>query len=402
MYRRMMGEQIKTGHFANITAADFIARTAYQMGKTPLLPLFATTLGAGSAFLGLIVSVSTLTGMCLKPLIGALSDRWGRRAWLLAGTLLFAGTPFLYRFVHTPEQLLVLRLFHGLATAIYGPVTLAFVAERASQDKAEKLGWFGMARSGGYIVGPAAAGWLLTYLEPVTVFTIIGLLSCLAFIPIVLLEDLKTSAAIPYPSVGRQVAAGLKFGALAPSLWLAGSLEATVFIALYSVKAFLPIFALNQGMSVALVGTFFSIQEAIYLVLRPVGGRLGDRLGYQTAIALGMGLIALCLSLLPWAHSPLALLVLAGCIGAGQSLIFPSTIALVASRVDPSHTGASMGLIGTLKNAGKVAGPLLGGLLIHWLDYTWMFWAMTALLVIGAATLWYRTPEAENERRVTL
>jgi MFS family permease len=339
--------------------------------------------------------------MCLKPLIGALSDRWGRRTWLLAGTLLFAGTPFLYRFVHTPEQLLGLRLFHGLATAIYGPVTLAFVAERASQDKAEKLGWFGMARSGGYIVGPAAAGWLLTYLEPVTVFTIIGLLSCLAFIPIVLLEDLKTSAASPYPSVGRQVAAGLKFGALAPSLWLAGSLEATVFIALYAVKAFLPIFALNQGMSVALVGTFFSIQEAIYLVLRPVGGRLGDQLGYQTAIALGMGLIALCLSLLPWAHSPLALLVLAGCIGAGQSLIFPSTIALAASRVDPSHTGAGMGLIGTLKNAGKVAGPLLGGLLIHWLDYTWMFWAMTALLVIGAATLWNWRPEAENERRGT-
>ena len=185
-----MGEQIKPGHFAKITAADFIARTAYQMGKTPLLPLFAASLGAGSAFLGLIVSVSTLTGMCLKPLIGVLSDRWGRRAWLIAGTFLFAGTPFLYRFVHTPEQLLVLRLFHGLATAIYGPVTLAFVAERANQDKAEKLGWFGMARSGGYIVGPATAGWLLTYLEPITVFTLIGLLSCLVFIPIVLLEDL--------------------------------------------------------------------------------------------------------------------------------------------------------------------------------------------------------------------
>ena len=119
---------------------------------------------------------------------------------------------------------------------------------------------------------------------------------------------------------------------------------------------------------------------------------MGDRLGYRIAIALGMGLIALCLSQLTWIHNPWTLLALAICIGAGQSLIFPSTVALVASRVDPSHTGASMGLIGTLKNAGKVAGPLLGGLLIHWLDYTWMFWAMTTLLVLGGTMLWHRAP----------
>lgn len=77
-----------------ISAADFIVRTAYQMGKTPLLPLFAASLGANATFLGLIVSVSTLTGMLLKPIFGFLSDRWGRWIWLLAGTLLFAGIPF--------------------------------------------------------------------------------------------------------------------------------------------------------------------------------------------------------------------------------------------------------------------------------------------------------------------
>ena len=45
--------------FINVTIADFIVRSAYQMGKTPLLPVFAQTLGAGEVFLGLIVSVST-------------------------------------------------------------------------------------------------------------------------------------------------------------------------------------------------------------------------------------------------------------------------------------------------------------------------------------------------------
>jgi MFS family permease len=66
-----------------ITTADLIVRSAYQMGKTPLLPIFAASLGAGDVFLGLIVSVSTLTGMILKPFIGILSDRWGRAKWLI-------------------------------------------------------------------------------------------------------------------------------------------------------------------------------------------------------------------------------------------------------------------------------------------------------------------------------
>ncbi len=69
--------------FAKITAADAIVRSAYQMGKTPLLPLYAASLGAGDAYLGFIVSISTLTGMLTKPFFGVLSDRWGRRSWLI-------------------------------------------------------------------------------------------------------------------------------------------------------------------------------------------------------------------------------------------------------------------------------------------------------------------------------
>ena len=66
---------IRSRNFAYITSADFIVRSAYQMGKTPLLPLFAAALGASDAFTGFIVSVSTLTGMVLKPFVGILSDR---------------------------------------------------------------------------------------------------------------------------------------------------------------------------------------------------------------------------------------------------------------------------------------------------------------------------------------
>ena len=376
-------------NLVKITLTDFIVRSAYQMGKTPLLPIFAASLGANSAFLGFIVSVSTLTGLVLKPLIGLLSDRWGRRWWLVAGTLFFAGMPFFYHLVHTPEQLFCVRIVHGLATAIYGPVTLAFVAEQAMQRRAERLGWFGMARNGSYIVGPAAAGWLLLALDPVDVFTLIGLLSCLAFVPVFLLSEPRSRNGNGRLPVRRHISAALGSGIRTPSVWLSGSLELTVFLALYAVRAFLPVYALSLGISVALVGIFFSVQEAAHLVLRPLGGRLGDRLGYLEAVSLGMIAMGLPLSLLSMTHGTIGLLSLAVLVGGAQALVFPSTVALVSERIEAEHMGAGMGLIGTFKNIGKVAGPILGGGLVHWLDFASMFRSMAALLLLGAVAMWY-------------
>ena len=375
-------------NFISITGADFIARSAYQMGKTPLLPIFAMTLGATDAFLGFIVSVSTLTGMVLKPAIGILSDRWGRRWWLIVGTAFFAGMPFLYRFIHTPAELFGIRIIHGLATAIYGPVTLAFVAEGAKDRLAEKLGWFGMARSAGYIVGPAAAGGLLAAeVSPVSVFTIIGLFSCLAFVPILLLSEPAPRTKTVSLPIRQQIVHALKSGTHTPSVWLSGGLEATVFIALYAVKALLPIYALSTGISIALVGTFFSLQEGVHTVLKPVGGKAGDRLGYFWAICIGMALMGITLPLIALTNGIMGLMVLAALIGAAQALVFPATVALVSTQISALHIGAGMGIIGTLKNAGKVVGPILGGFLIHWLDFSPMLWSMGLLLLLGAGVV---------------
>ena len=376
-------------NFISITVADFIVRSAYQIGKTPILPIFAARLGAPWTLLGFIVSVSTMTGMVLKPAVGILSDRWGRHWWLFAGTILFAGVPFLYRFVQTPDELFGIRVLHGLATAIYGPVTLAFVAEQTETKRAEKLGWFGMARQAGYILGPAIGGWLLLTMEPVSVFTLIGLFSCFAFIPVVLLRKQPAHSWIVRPPIGEQVVMALKAGLNTPSIWLSGTLESALFIALYATKAFLPVYASSLGISVALIGTFFAIQEGTHMILKPLGGHIGDRFGYIGAIYVGMILVGIGLPLLTFANGMLSLAVLAMIIGAGQAFVFPSTVALVSAQIDSAYTGAGMGLIGMLKNAGKVAGPILGGILIDRFNFDQMFQLMGLLLLLGAGFVWY-------------
>lgn len=371
-------------NFLYVTFADLLVRSAYQTGKTPLLPIFAAALGATDAFLGIIVSVSTLTGMIFKPFIGTLSDRWGRRRWLIAGTAFFAIMPFFYQLVETPNQLFWIRILHGTATAIYGPVTLAYVAEQTSKRKAESLGWFGMARSAGYIIGPALAGYLLLTMSPADVFTIIGFVSIVAFLPILLLSDTAVLPAQTRLPFLQQIQDAFRSGGRTPAVWLSGSLEALAFIALYAVKTFLPIYALAIGFNTAIVGLFFALQEAVNMLLKPLGGHLGDRWGYLKTISAGMALLGIGLPLLPFATNVTGLMGVTVLLGVAQAIIFPATVALVSTQMDRQNLGAGMGIIGTMRNAGKVAGPILGGFLIVQVDFERTFQLLGGLLLLGA------------------
>ena len=373
-----------------ITGADFLVRCAYQVGKAPVLPLFAAALGAGEVFLGLIVSVSTLTGMLLKPLFGVLSDRWGRRVWLLVGTGLFTGMPFAYHLVESPEHLLMVRLLHGTATAIYGPVTIAYVSEMTAGGRAERIGWFSLARNAGYIVGPLAGGAMLVFMDPVTIFTVVGFVSALAFLPVLMLpEGARVPAARRTPVLAQArlaVASALR----TPSVWLAGSLDAQFLVAKYAVKTFLPLQALSLGVSPAMVGVVLAAQEAASMALSPLGGRIGDRVGYMKSVPAGMLGMAAALVLMALAASGPAMLVPAVLMGVAQALVFPSTMALVSTEADGRHLGAGMGMIGTFKNAAKITGPVAAGVLVHYVGFEGALLVMAGFVLLAPAAMWTR------------
>src|SRR5438093_6045707 len=89
---------------------------SYNLVRMPVLALFAQSLGAGPESIGLVVSVSTLTGVFLKLPSGALSDLYGRRLLLRVGVVAFGLPPFIYPFIHNVNALIALRFVHGLAT----------------------------------------------------------------------------------------------------------------------------------------------------------------------------------------------------------------------------------------------------------------------------------------------
>jgi DHA1 family multidrug resistance protein-like MFS transporter len=94
---------------------------SYNLVRMPVLSLFAESLGAGPERIGLIVSVSTITGVLLKLPSGALSDIYGRKMLLRIGVVAFGLPPFIYPFISDLNALTALRFVHGLATAIFAP-----------------------------------------------------------------------------------------------------------------------------------------------------------------------------------------------------------------------------------------------------------------------------------------
>ena len=81
------------------------------------------------------------------------------------------------------------------------------------------------------------------------------------------------------------------------------------------------------------------------------------------------------------------MLVTAGILGCGQGLILPSTVAFVADRVNASHLGAGMGLLGAIRNAGKVIGPLTAGALLTTMNYSQVFRLGAARVLIAVLAL---------------
>jgi MFS family permease len=118
-----------------------------------------------------------------------------------------------------------------------------------------------------------------------------------------------------------------------------------------------------------------------------------------------MVVLGVALTLLTLAETAVTLAIPAVLMGIAQALVFPSTVALVSVSVDEENFGLGMGLMGTLKYAGKVAGPSLAGVLIYWLDFKSAFRLMAGVLLAGALMVWFvahhpRRPATERRARL--
>ena len=377
--------------FLLICTVGIFCFISYNMVRMPVLALFAEHLGAGPERIGLIVSVSTLTGVLLKLPSGALSDIYGRRFLLRIGVVAFGLPPFLYLFITDLNSLTALRFVHGLATAIFAPSALATVAELYRERRGAALGTYTACTQSGALLGPFIGGYLAHVAGFDFAFVTAGVCGCIA---IVLFYSLHLDVATPrvHQKGMRPLLAemwkGFAIVARNRKVLITSATDGAKMIANGALMAFLPLYGLTVGLNPGEVGLLFSVQAGTSFLSKPIMGRVSDRVGRQPLIIIGLLICAATFVCMPHVSIFAVLLLLSAGFGFGEAVVSSSSSAFVADSSEFKTLGAGMGMQGTIGDIGHASGPLLAGILIANMSYAGAFTIIASLQVAAAMVFW--------------
>lgn len=112
---------------ATLLLAVFIALLGIGI-IVPIMPVFAVSLGANGLTLGMIIAAFSISRAICQPVVGNLSDRLGRKSFLLCGLLIYAVVGLLIPHADSIFNLILIRCFHGVGSAMIVPVAMAYVS----------------------------------------------------------------------------------------------------------------------------------------------------------------------------------------------------------------------------------------------------------------------------------
>lgn len=372
--------------FRILCATGFFAIFSSTISKSPVLPLFAAWLGADPAEVGMVASISAFTGVVASIPAGFLADHCGRRKLLLGAAVVFASAPFLYLGVTQIWQLAVIRLYHGIATAIFLPVGMALVSGLFHRERGEKLGWFSTATLLGRFCAPVVGGSALSLMMLSdaqrfhTVYIACGIAG-IATLLLALRMPKEESCEMPTRTFSDSWSA---FRSVMESrgIALTCAVEVGILFVYGTFETFVPLYAMQSGISAAEVGMLLAAQVVTLALSKPAMGRFSDRHGRQPQIFWGALLGAACIALFSQASSFSSLLALSILLGLSLSVLTSASSAYIADLSPAEARGSAMGMLGSIMDIGHTTGPLVAGLVI--LHYGFAAAFLVAACVLAA------------------
>lgn len=388
----------------------------------PLLPYYAGQYGASSFLIGLLVASYAAAQFVGAPLMGRLSDRYGRRLILvlsIGGTalgflLLGVADPLgraLSSFVlenPTPEQLLALqngailgimfisRMLSGLTG---GNITVAqaYIADVTdAQNRARGLGLIGAAFGLGFILGPAIGGVLSRWGYAVPALAAAGLatlnlLGVIAFLPESLTEEHKAELArekkralISIPAMIEELSKP-RVGPLV-SIRLFYALASALFQTMFTLWA-----RDRLGLDVQTTSYLLAYVGLLSVIVQ--GGLIGQltkRFSEPKLIA--WGALIQGVSLLAWAFTPSVPVLMLVLIPAAFSTGVLNTVinSAITHAVPPHEVGGALGIAGAFESLSRVVSPSVGGWLLGALGM-WAPGVVAAAIMAGVTVFaWQR------------
>jgi DHA1 family tetracycline resistance protein-like MFS transporter len=325
----------------------------------PTLPYYARAFGASGAGVGVLMMAYSVAQFIGAPILGRLSDRYGRRPILL-GALVGSTVSLALQGLSSSLGLMIFArtiagLFGGSISAAQ-----AYVADVTEPDeRAKYMGLLGASIGMGFVFGPAIGAGLAPYGFGASAFVASGL-AFLNFIAalIRLPEPARKTIGAQHLSLGPLFIA-LRSPALR-NILVVNFIVTVAFVAMETTFALLGAdrFSLTAR---DLGGVFTLLGVVIVIVQGGLVGRLAKKLGELKLVVIGVLVMALGLVLVPTTHelaiSVLGLAVLAF----GQALATPSLSTLLSRRATAAEQGSVLGSGQAMSALARAVGPLLAG-----------------------------------------
>lgn len=393
---KLQASKIERSIFLILCVMGFFAILSSTMSKTLLNP-FATLLQVPTDWSGFIGAASTIPGILVSLPAASLSDVYGRRKFLLLASLVFATAPFFYLFIATWWQLMLVRFYHGFATAIFVPVAEASVAELYPSQRGERISLFTSATYVGRGLAPFLGGYILftsaTSSNPLRnyhlMYVAVAGAGLVAFVMalVFLAEKKPVATAVPRKrKTARQLYAG--WGALAKNrnVLTVSLVQACIYYSYGTVDYFLSGY-LKDHLKFDFFSTAAISGSLIILAIfvRSYMGRLSDKTGRRKPIILGLIICAIPLLAIPYFSDLPTLLLLVLVYGFGFATVTASTSPLMCELAPADFVGTSMGFLDTIMDIGQTMGPIMSGFILATaFQYYGVFWPLSLILLIAA------------------
>ncbi|MCU0520935.1 MAG: MFS transporter [Anaerolineae bacterium] len=355
----------------------------------PLLPYYAETFGATLTLVGLLGTSNAVAQLIAAPIIGRMSDRYGRRPLLIfsiAGTVL---SFLVLGLARTLPMLFLSRILDGL---LGGNIALAraYITDVTDEkSRSRGLGIIGAAFGLGFIIGPAMGGALsrFGYNVPALVaagLSLVNLIAVVLWLPESLRREVALAATPPRPRASVSLQAlreALKRPCMGPLLQvlLLYGLAFTLFQSNFALftKERLGLEAQSTAFVLTYVGLLSVLVQGVAI------GRLTDRFNERPLIMMSAMVLAASLPLWAFVPNVLSLLVILAPIALAAGVLNVVLTSQLTKSVYRDEVGGTLGLSASLQTLAQIVAPGLGGLLLD-LVGPWSVGLLGGLIMLGA------------------
>ena len=355
--------------FLTVCVMGFFAIMSSVMAKSPVLKPFAAYLSTPTDWTGIVASASTIPGILVSLPAASLSDIYGRKRFLLLAGVIFASAPFFYLLITVWWQLILVRFYHGFATAIFVPVAEASVAELFPEKMGERISLFSSATYVGRVSAPTIGGYIL-YATSYGFNVLYSVVAAIGFVALLVLITFLVSArreerAVPIDVTRKRLLEGWTVVLGNKGILVVSLVQAALYYSYGAAEFYLAGYIPEVAHQNAFVtGIVLTSIIGVAILARPYIGRISDRTGRRLPIAIGCVVASVPLLLIHLVVDFWTLLGLAIVYGIGYAAVTSSTSALVSELTPKSLLGTAMGVLDTIMDIGMALGTAVSGLIL--------------------------------------